>query len=379
MRHSLFTILFIVHYSSFTVVNAQELSGYLTGMPSMITMSPGSEVWWNALAHNRLNFGWKFADNWRVDAGMRNRIMAGSEALIDADGTGYDKGWLDMSWNIFEHKNALLNTSFDRLFVTFEKDQWNIKIGRQRINWGQTLVWNPNDIFNTHSFFDFDYAERSGCDALRATFFHNETASTELAASVNHFGQATAALLHHWSRHGFDYQLIAGELAQSEAVLGGAWSGDFSGLNFRGEFSYFHPLEHHEGWALQRSFAISTGVDYLFSNSLMLQAEALFNTINGGLSNGFMSLYAAPLSAKVLSFAEMNIFAQASYPLTPRLSGAVSAMYFVDKEALYGGFSLDFSVIENMDFSLIAQAFSIPQEPNSINLLMGFARVKWSF
>ena len=34
--------------------------------------------------------------------------------------------------------------------------------GRQRINWGQTFVWNVNDVFNAYSYFDFDYKERPG-------------------------------------------------------------------------------------------------------------------------------------------------------------------------------------------------------------------------
>jgi hypothetical protein len=80
-----------------------------------------------------------------------------------------DKGWMDLSWYLATGKRVALNSTFDRLLVTFEKESWNVLLGQQRINWGQTLVWNPNDIFNTYSFFDFDYVERPVCDAFHSS------------------------------------------------------------------------------------------------------------------------------------------------------------------------------------------------------------------
>lgn len=362
-----------------------EFAGYLSGMPSVVVQNPGSEVWWQALAHNRLNIGWQFASAWRVDAGVRNRLMAGSSAMLNPDDIGFDNGRADLSWNLAHDKNALLNTSLDRLFITFEQHKWKVQLGRQRINWGQTLVWNPNDIFNTHSFFDFDYAERSGCDALRATFFHSETTSTEFASSLNHEGKTTAALLHHWNRHGFDYQLIAGELAQTEAVLGAAWSGDFVGLNFRGECSYFHPLQKMADTS--GIIALSVGFDYVFASSLMLQAEALYNgtpassTSSAAQQGSLLGLYAAPLSAKNLSLCPWNLFAQASYPLTPRLNASLSGMYFVELKSCYVGLSADFSLGNNLDLSAIVQQFATLSNSGlgRMNVMLGFVRLRWAF
>jgi hypothetical protein len=359
---------------------APELSGYVAGMPSVIAMQPSGEAWWQALAHNRLNFGWKLSDAWRIDAGMRNRFITGSEAMVDPEGTGADMGWADLSWNLASGKNALLNTSLDRLFVTLEKEKWQLQLGRQRINWGQTFIWNPNDIFNTHSFFDFDYPERSGCDAFRATRYHSETASSELAVSVSREGKVTAAVLHHWSWRNIDYQLIAGEQAQADAVLGGACTGDFSGLNVRGEFSFFRPVKNFSDTTT--IVAASVGVDYTFGSSLMLQAEALYNNVGDIFAgSGLLGLYTAPLSAKYLSICDWNVFGQASYPVTPRLNVALSSMYFVDVKACYAGASVDYSVAENLDFSFIAQYFSTlgNSSLNEMQVTLAFMRVKYSF
>jgi hypothetical protein len=353
-------------------------------MPSLIIQQPGANTWGQMLVHNRLNFDWQITEYLRVDAGMRNRFITGSKALLNPESVGADAGWIDLSWNwaVVEtrHATSLLNTAFDRLHLTYEKDKWKLQLGRQRINWGQTFVWNPNDIFNTYSFFDFDYPERPGCDAFRGTYYHSETSSSELAVSANHENKVTAALLHRWNRNNVDYQLMAGEQAETDLVIGGALTSDFKGLNFRSELSYFHPVKNLTDTA--GIVAVSAGADYIFANSLMLQTEILYSNVNKIFSaNGLMGLYSAPLSAKNLSICNWNIFANASFPITPRLNGSLSGMYFVDIQSCYAGLSLDFSVTGNLDFSFIAQYFSAFSNSNFENMkvLMTFARLKYSF
>lgn len=359
---------------------AQALSGYVSGAPSLIFQQPAGEAWWQCQVHNRLNFGRQLSEHWRVEAGLRNRLAWGSEAMVQPESAGFDAGWADLSWNWASGERALGNTSVDRLSAVFERGRWQLRLGRQRINWGQTLVWNPNDIFNTYSFFDFDYPERSGCDALRATFYHSATASSELAASVDRNGKATAALLHHWSWGSFDCQLMAGEQAQADAVLGGACTGDFGGVSCRGELTFFRPLEHFRDTATV--VAASFGMDYTFAGSLMLQAEVLYNNVSGGSSGGgLLALYAAPLSAKHLSICDWSVFAQASCPVTPRLRAALSGVYFADAKACYAGATVDYSAAENLDLSLIAQRFAATGSatPNRIAAMLGFVRLKYSF
>lgn len=344
-------------------------------MPSFTLLHPGEHRWGQMLAHNRLTAGWQMVETLRVDVGMRNRFLVGSEALIEPGSIGNDLGWMGLSWNWVERRRAVGNTSFDRLFVTFEKNNWKLQVGRQRINWGHTFVWNPNNIFNTHSYFDFDYPERPGADALRLTRFHNETSSSELALSANHDNKVTAALLHRWNWKNMDFQLMAGELNQSDFVLGGAWTGDFKGLNIRGELSYFHPFKNAADTS--RIVAVAVGADHTFANALTLQAEVLFNNASKAVSaNSLMLLSAAPLSAKHLSLSRWNVFALASGPLAPRLDASVSAMYLVDMKSWYAGFSLEHSMSENLEFSFHMQLFSAS---TYMRALLGFARLKYSF
>ncbi len=358
-------------------------SGYISDMPSVIMENPDSTWMWENLIHNRLNLGFQVNENWRMDVSMHNQLITGNILKQPgySESIDFDKGWLDMSWNIINTGNVLLNTTFDRLFVTFEKDKWDLKLGRQRINWGQTLVWNPNDIFNTYSYFDFDYIERPGCDAFRGTYYHNETSSTELAVSVDYSDKVTAAMLHHWNWKNFDYQVIGGILTESDIVVGGACTGDFKGVNLRGEFSYFQPVENFADTT--GIVAVSVGADYSFKNSLMLQTEILYNNVGNAFTSArLLSLYTAPLSAKYLSICDWNIFGQASYPFTPRFSGSLSGMYFVEVKSCYAGLSIDYSLLENLDLSFITQYFTSVKQSTTIGDMqswLGFVRLKYFF
>jgi len=384
-------------------LNAQnvEFFGYINDMPSGIWLNqPTSTFYWQNILHNRMNFGWQINKNFRFDASARTRLLTGSSQMLDANQINADKGVVDMSWNVFGGENAILNMSLDRLNFTFEKNKISLTLGRQRINWGQNFVWNPNDIFNTYSFFDFDYPERAGCDALRAIYYHSAVSSSEFAVSLSHKNEITAAAMHRWNWKNFDFQVIGGVInaggtkfsqnnyadsvsyLPADLVIGGAWSGDIKGISCRGEFSYFHSLEKHSDWEAKNTFTASVGLDYTFSNSLFLQTEALYNTINDEnvlLGNGIIGIYSQPLSAKNLSFAKWNIFTQATYPFSPRLNGSVSSIYYPDRKGGYAGFSIDYSLIQNLNLALFMQTFYISLNPKPLECFLGFVRLKYSF
>ena len=134
----------------------------------------GDTLWYDNLTHNRLNLAWYPNDEFTVIIEMRNRLFVGSSVnnfsnygeLIDSI-----NDFFNLSYNVIDNENMVLNMMFDRLYVQWVKNDWEIKLGRQRINWGVNLAWNPNDWFNAYSFFDFDYEERPGSDAVRVTYY----------------------------------------------------------------------------------------------------------------------------------------------------------------------------------------------------------------
>lgn len=367
------------------------LSGYISNMQSAMFDSISNDWLVDNQIHNRLNFKW-YPKSWLTTTiEIRNRFFWGesleSAALFGlnyTDNYARDRGLVDLSANIAEGESFLLNSMVDRFYLSFEQGNFNATIGRQRINWGQTFAWNPNDLFNSYSFFDFDYEEKPGSDAIRLQYYTGVTSSVELAAKIDSAEKISAAGLFRFSRWEYDWQFLAGIVNQEDYAIGLGWSGNIKGAGLRGEVSYFQPVDE---------FSDTTGLvvaslmlDYTFKNSLFVQIEALYNQMpESGTVNNFTDYYQQPLSVKSLSFTEYNFLGQISYPCTPLLNITLSGMYYPEIKGFYLGPSVDYSLKDNLTIACFGQLFA-GEFPNPLSgkeekqqFNFGFLRLKWSF
>jgi hypothetical protein len=353
--------------------------GYLTTMQSAIFDSLSGPVIYENLLHNRLNFKVYLNDHITFASEFRNRLFTGDMVRSwpgYSEMIGTDEGWVDMSWNIVDRNSFFLNTTIDRLWLDLNYDKFQVRIGRQRINWGQTFVWNPNDIFNAYSFFDFDYVERPGSDAVRLQYYPTWSSAIELAVKADIDDDITAAGLYRLSKWGYDIQFLAGYSNSSDIVAGGGWSGSIGTVSFRGEGTWFHPLESFGDTT--GTTIITAGIDKIFKDNSMVQVQLMY--CNNPLEpDNFTNLYSGNLSAKDLAFSEFSAFGQFTWAATPLLNIGISGMWFPDLKGYFAGPALDYSLAENIDFSLIWQHFNsvMGGERNKINL--AFLRLKYSF
>ncbi len=379
-------LILIILALNFTIINAQDKSdkftigGYTSDMQSAMFDSINKQWTISDLIHNRLNFKFFPTEGLTMALEMRNRLSM-EENVTNNSATAAsfatDNGFMDLTKNMADGNSYVLNSTIDRLWAAYEKGKFHATLGRQRINWGQTLVWNPNDIFNAYSFFDVDYVERPGSDALRLQYYNSEVSSTELAVKMNRDKQVTAAALYKFNAFDYDFQFLAGTLNQTDYVAGFGWSGAIQSLAFRGEISYFQP---------EKKFSDTTGVllasisfNYTFGNSFSLLAEYLYDGAKYPETFSFESLYSAPLTVKNLSFVKHNILMQASYPITPLLTGSLAGMFLPGIKGFYIGPSLTYSLSQNLDASLIAQKFGGKINNQELNLNMVYFRLKYSF
>ncbi len=337
-----------------------SLDGYISYMNSNM-FDTLSGVWLidNQL-HNRLNFEWFPNDKFTFVAQLRNRFIYGNSVLIMpgyAAMIEHENGYLDMNKNVISEKNFLLNMNMDRLYLKYSVGKWDFQLGRQRINWGRTLVWNPNDIFNTYSYFDFDYVEKPGSDAVRIQYYTGAASSIELAGSVNYEERGTLALRWILNKWNYDFQFLAGEMQQRDYIFGFGWAGAIKNIAFRGEASWFQPIDASD---TTRSAGISAtfSLDYTFANSLSITGQLLYSTIteDNPIKN-FATFYTANLNAKYLSFTEWNIFGSIAYPLTPLLNISLSGMYYPKVKGYFLNPGLDYSLSDNLTFSFVYQLF----------------------
>jgi hypothetical protein len=290
--------------------------------------------------------------------------------------TGMDPGVVDMSWNILNENSFFLNTTVDRLWLDFNFNKFQARIGRQRINWGQTFVWNPNDIFNAYSFFDVDYTERPVSDAIRLQYYPSFSSAIELAAKINRDNDVTVAGLGRFNKWGYDIQFLAGYASSSDIVAGAGWSGSIGSVSFRGEGSWFHPLKSFSDTS--GTAIVTIGADKIFEDNSMVQVQLMYCN-NPPAPGDFTSLYTGTLSAKDLAFSEFTAFGQFLWAATPLLNVGISGMWFPDLKGYFAGPSIDYSLAENLDFSLIWQHFDGEISGIKSRLNLGYLRIKFSF
>ncbi len=309
-------ILFLAITCQFFAQGKQKfltLNGYLTTMQSAIFDSLSGPFLNDNLLHNRLNFKGYVNEHLAFTAEFRNRLFTGDMVRTGptyAESTAADPGWVDMSWNILNEPSFFLNTTIDRLYTDLTWGKFQARIGRQRINWGQTLVWNPNDIFNAYSYFDFDYVERPGSDAVRLQYYPGFSSTLELAVKADKNNNITAAALYRFNKWGYDIQFLGGYFNSEDLVVGTGWSGAFGSISFRGEATWFQPSNNPGNTTGTGIF--TAGIDRSFKNNSMAQLQLMYCNRPVGLSN-LTALYYTNITTKQLAFSEFTAFG--SFPI----------------------------------------------------------------
>ena len=337
------------------------------------------------LIHQRLNAEWDINESFSFHGAIRNRIIAGDFVRSTPDYIeSLDEGvndFFDLAATPVQSGSALWHTAIDRAYLEFVKGNWEVRLGRQRINWGINAFWNPNDLFNAYAFTDFDYEERPGSDAIRVKYYTGFASSVEVAANVSAFDSldaGTIAGLWKFNKKNYDFQLLTG-LSNNNFVVGGGWAGNMKEAGFKGEFSWFKSLDD----AQKDGFTIATGVDYSFKNSLYFQGGYLYNSlgITETSNNAAFSLFTVKLSAKNLYPYKHTFYVQASYPATPLLNTALSVIYSPNKQHfLFLNPVVTYSIKENWDVDLVGQLlFNKADEKYTSPLQALFLRLKFSY
>jgi len=376
-------LLLFFHYT----LNAQDkvaLSGYISNLQSQMFTDVHGDWLNDNLVHNRLNFFAYPTNNLEFSVQVRNRLFTGETMKYTPDyaqSLKKDNGWMQLSVNSISEKSIILNNTIDRLYLKYTKGKFDITLGRQRINWGQSFVWNPNDVFNAYSFFDFDYAEKPGADALRIQYYATPSSSIELATKINHDKKKTIALRGIANLAGYDWQLVGGILDEKDYMAGLGWTGAIKSISFTGEMSYIRSKENFKDTT--GLFLADIGFNYSFGNSLMLQAEFLYADLKSEITN-FQSFYYQDLNLKNLAFTKYNIFTQMSYPITPLLNMSISGMLYPKIKGWFAGPNISYSLSDNAEFSVFVQAFSgefpdMTGETKRQDFYFGFLRLKYHF
>jgi hypothetical protein len=359
-------------------IGKTALNGYLSDLFS--PQYNNMEGKWKATNYlnQRLNFSWTLSRHLTFTAQLRSKLIYNQ--------AGADTAFFNIHDGlVWQRGKFYFNTVPDRLNLKFTREKFELTVGRQRINWGQAFVWNPNDLFNSYSFFDFDYIERPGSDAVRLQYYNSFTSGTELAAKIDRNKKITVAGLYRFNQSGWDLQLLGGLQSSEDAVIGAGFTGNIKSMSLYGEGTYFRPV---------RNFTDSTGLAMIdlgcsrtFGNNIGLQFEGLYVSKRMNI-NSLLNFFQGSMDVRKIAFAQLNLFGSISYPITPLVNGSLAMMWFPNTTGIsgfYTGPSFDCSLGNNLGLSVIAQYFSgrfpdpVTQLMHQQTLLLSFVRLKWNF
>jgi len=334
------------------------------------------------LLHNRLNLKVFLNNNFTSTLEIRNRVFWGNSLQIpnyakSVDANSQD---IDLSTFLIEKPALLLLSKIDRFNINYQSEKWNITLGRQRINWGKNLVWNPNDLFNAYSFFDFDYEKRPGTDALHVQYYISGESSLETAINyTDNWEDTTMALKYNFNKYNYDFQVLASKYIK-DYMLGLGWEGSVKDIGFKGELSYFTPRETTKNTT--DVFVGSLSFDYYFKNGLSMTVSGLYNSL--GVSNAqdfdLLQFNSLQLSAKQFMPNKTSFFIQISKPITPAFTTSFSSIYATELNGVFMMPQLSYNIAQNWDFDTTAQVFYGKQNDNFENMGNSvFLRFRWSY
>ncbi|HUX61835.1 MAG TPA: hypothetical protein VMV32_11035 [Ignavibacteriaceae bacterium] len=386
-------ILFSFYASAQT--DKYSIGGYAKYLFSSVKYPQFDERYYDHLIHIRLNTKWYPLSNLTGTMELRFRTYFGESVEDYSNYEGLIKSYqplMNLDAFLWDDKSSIGYLEADRLYLDYYAEDLQATLGRQRIAWGMSWVWNPLDIFNPRSVLDFDHEELSGVDALRLQYYTGAVSKVEIAlAPARDKEYSSYAFLLSQNAFGYDFNFMGG-FKRERWIIGTGWSGDILDAGFRGEITYsqnpklitqYDPIYSFYGKeALSANennvlnFVISG--DYTFQNSFYIHSELLFNS-NGKTENaGLFNDEAYQLG--MLSTAKWSLYQEFSYDITPLIRGSVFAIINPNDKSFVIVPSISYSVITNLDVFLIGLFFNGDHLTEYGDFGHYFyARLKWSF
>ena len=359
-------LLFSFSFSFFSQENKKnkwkekvEFSGFIKYMNTTSVVDLDSLITDN-LIHNRIRFKAYLSDKITTVIEMRNRIFYGEATRLNPSlgkQLEKDNGQVDLFFVSLDRNPLVIHSILDRAYMRYSEDNWELTIGRQRINWGVNLAFNPNDLFNAYSLVDFDYQERPGVDAVRFQYYGDDMSSFEGAVQIgNSLDSSIIAGLWKFNKWKYDFQFLAANYFKDIAI-GTAWAGNIKKAGFKTEVSYFQPKSKF--FESNGALSWSTTLDYSFKKGTYINASVLYNSsgISQPLnSSNLFQTFIGDISAKSLMPSKWTYFGQVSGAFNPALNGSFAVFYMQGINLALFMPSIVYNINDDWELMLTAQS-----------------------
>jgi len=360
-----------------TKVSNFKISGYVKFLETQNFDNLSKSNLATHLIHNRLRFKWNAMQKIYMQAELRNRIFWGTSVEQNpyfVQNLSNPNDYLKLSGPWLEQGGLIGYSTIDRLFVDWKGKNQNLRLGRQRINWGIATIWNPNDIFNAYNFLDVDYEERPGSDAIKYQRNWENLSSLDIVYARTGKSGSILAAKYFFNKWDFDFQSILGKY-QEVGTFGLGFAGSFGDAGVKGEMQHYL-----EGLGSPKQTNATLGLDYMFSKGWYVSTGYLFNSLGITEPLNFGQGINLNLSSRNLMPTRHNFLIMGSKQLGPLGSLSLTSIYAPGTNLLIGMPSFSYSISNQMELNIFWQSFwmTYQSEFKSIsNVLMG--RIRWSF
>jgi len=360
----LFLVLFIPFFSAEAQLSPFDYNGYVKYLFSNSKYPNASERYSDHLIHARLNTRWYPSSSLTGTLELRFRAYYGETVentpnFLDMIKTKFD--FADLGKVIWNEKSSVGYLEIDRLWFDWVKNDFEATIGRQRIAWGTSWVWNPIDIFNPLSILDFDYEERPAVDALRMQYYTGAVSKVEFAfAPAKNKKDIIAAGLVSVNKWNYDFNFIGG-VKKERWLAGAGWVGDIEGAGFRGELLVSKgkevslPFSNNTFGTDDPIYSFVLSGDYTFPNSFYIHTEVLHNNI--GVEDQTLLYQQQALDLGLLTAARWSLYQEFAYDITPLMRGTIFGLFNPDDKSFVIVPSVSYSVVTNLDLLLLGMFF----------------------
>jgi hypothetical protein len=355
-----------------------EIAGYVKSLEAISFDKQFKDASDLNLIHNRINIKWKSENKFLVAAEFRNRFIWGKQVrqIPNYAATLKNNNELVDLQRAWINKPAyVLHTNVERMYGEYRGTDWNLRVGRQRINWGMTTTWNPNDIFNVYNFLDFDYEERPGVDGVKLQCLYTDWFNVDLAMAHTNGSEGTIAALRYFLNHyGYDMQAIMGWYNE-HPTIGIGWAGSIRDAGFKGEIQYFVPPDDSAA-----HFNLSLETDYMSKKGWYVNAGFLFNKTGIHKPINDWKQVNLKLSPENPMPTRWNFIITTSKEFTPLFTANMSIVYSPGTNLMIVYPTAQYNIATNLDLSFIWQSFlaSVQNKFQTVNHT-AFLRLKWSF
>lgn len=355
-----------------------EVRGYVKDMQSVTYAKNPDSLATGNLIHNRLNFRFTPSAHFTAAAEFRTRLFWGEQVRLTpnfASGLRNRNEAANMQWIWFQTQSAVMHTTVDRFWLEYRATKWEARLGRQRINWGIATLWNPNDIFNTYNFLDFDYEERPGRDAAKFIYHLSDFSNLEFAGAAAEASYSSVASVRYTTnKWNYDFQFTGGVFHET-ATAGMGWSGSIGEAGFKGEMQWYAA---HKDTAAQVNLVVEW--DYMFAKGWYADAGFLLNSAGYSSPIDNWELYNFQISPRNLMPTKYNAVLTVMKQVTPLFSVNLTTIYSPGTNLVLLLPSLRYNLGTNIDVDVFWQCFYAEQQKKMEPVVYrGFLRFKWSF